>query len=864
MRRAITILAVAGMIAVAILLATRTNEVAERAAPASIRTAVDASRETDPQRESPPSNERQTAVQDDGADASSVASSGWRVRVFDSRTDAPIVGATVSVSDSHAMWSSLAEHGIGADTIEGLRLRRESAIQEKTGFDGSATFTNPPKQAAVEARSGTQWAFTVVNVVPDNRLVTMKLAPDRTLSVRVLDATGTPVGGVPIAVRRQVDARPTFTWKWTDTDPTTGDAVFQHFQRRVEQGDGWHVLFAFPTKEQCVVPVNALTPPDPPTMLVLPDTGRIRVRVHALDGPVRSLADIELHLEAFESSSGGPLIWPDGPWSKPHIDANGEALVSWIGVGLHVKADLVRDARIVVSRRFDGPARAGDEVVCELVEPVASPRIVTGRFVLRDGSAWPATTVNAFITLFPLPAQESQLRTVDVANDGRFRMTIPEARPVNGTRAIRLSAKHPAGTGEVIATVALDQDIPIEGLDIGDTLFDFGEFIVSGRVVDPSGAAIAGATFAVHTRITARGEELWPKIDCSGTSRTTENGNFALHLPSGEARPSEALRMTTTATGFVTESDREVRRGDRNVEVVLPHAGVLAGWVKLDPGLAHDDVLLYLSSGSRQVVLLQPDATFEAKGLSPGTYSLEISRRGVNGRFEKEPAMRIENLFVAAGETCRDPRIQGVSIASVMPTLRIRIVDRASTPLERAAVAIVGVPDARPTLSDISGVCLVRCAALPVDLDVSAYGFARQRLVKVSADREVMLEAGIPIRLRIDAKASGREPAYLLDVMLFNVGADGLRRGFAWGPEYAASGYPHFDEHGELTLRMPAEGLYECRFSVIVLSDNVGRSGLIELPTPPHITVTAGPSEQLFELSVPQAAVDAAVQRASH
>jgi len=50
-----------------------------------------------------------------------------------------------------------------------------------------------------------------------------------------------------------------------------------------------------------------------------------------MDGSVPDLAGIDLHLDAFERS-GTSRLWPDGPWARPHVDAQDEALVPWIGV----------------------------------------------------------------------------------------------------------------------------------------------------------------------------------------------------------------------------------------------------------------------------------------------------------------------------------------------------------------------------------------------------------------------------------------------------------------------------------------------------------------------------------------------------
>jgi hypothetical protein len=417
----------------------------------------------------------------------------------------------------------------------------------------------------------------------------------------------------------------------------------------------------------------------------------------------------------------------------------------------------------------------------------------------------------------------------------------------------------------VIAVVPLDRDVPPEGLDLGDVVLDFGELLVSGRVVDEAHRAIAGASSSVRTRAMASGEEVWPTVQTAGTVRTADDGAFALYLSPEASQPGEELRLETHAAGFVTDSKRDVRRGDGNVEVVLTRAGALAGWLVLDRGLAHDDVSLVLVGSTRQVVLPRADQTFEVPELSLGTYSLEVRRRGADGRFEREPAAVVDDLVVRAGETCRDPRIQGLRIESVFTTLRIRVRDRASTPLMGAAVSIVGLHDAQPTLSNIDGVCLVRCESLPVDLDVSAFGYARQRIASVDADREVVLDAGIPIRLRTSTKPSGGEPKYVLGVMLQFVDANGLTRGPAWGREYTAdytTDRTQFDEHGELALRMPAAGVYECDVRVSMLAGNMGRGASVALSPRPRITVLASRAEQLFELSIPEDAIRTAVESA--
>ena len=869
LRRSALILLVAGILGVLIFLATRTIESGARTiAPEPSAGMLETRSEQEAASAPAPPRDRTVALPIAGDAASERRDDvGWRVCVVDARTNAPVVGATVSVTDFNAIARELAELGIGFDTIDGLRLRRERAVEVQTGPDGCARFSAPPEHASVEARSGPDWAFTVVNQVPENRCVTLKLSPDRALVVRVVGAAGAPAGGVPVALRREVDARPTYSFKWTDTQSGSGLATFLHFQRRLEQGAGWHALLAFPVRDQALTPVDEHTPNDPPITLVLPDTGRVRVHVRAVDGGVPDLDGVDLHLDAFEGESGTSRLWPDGPWAHPHIDQQGEALVPWIGLGLRVKAALLRDRDEVVARSIAGPARVGEEVVCDLVWSSTSTRVVTGRFVFEDGRAWPAAKVSVFAALFPMPSPPPPSREIVVQSDGRFRMPVHEARPASGSRAFRFSASHPVSRGQVIAVVPLDLDVPPGGLDLGDIVLDFGELLVSGRVVDEAHRPVAGAISYVRERTMLSGEERWPRVQTAGTSRTADDGAFALYLSAGETQPSEELRLETHAVGFVADSMRDVRRGDRNVEIVMKTAGALAGWLLLDRGLAHDDVSLSLSGQTRQVVLLRADQTFEVLELSPGTYSLEVRRRGAIGRFEREPAALIENLIVRAGETCRDPRIQGLRIDNPLTTLRIRVLDRASTPLSGAAISIAGLADAQAAISKIDGVCLVRCEALPIDLDVSAFGYARQRIANVSADRDVVLDAGFPIRLRTSAKPSGGQPKYVLGVMLHTVDANGIARGLAWGPEYTANytnARTDFDEHGEIALRMPAAGVYECEVTVSVLAGNMGRGASVELSPRPRITVLASSKEQIFELSIPDDTVKAAVERALH
>jgi hypothetical protein len=795
---------------------------------------------------------------------------GWTVCVLDGDTGAPVADASVSVLDTTETFRATAARGIGFDTLAGLRLRRESAREARTDLDGCARFDAPPANASVEARHDVRWAFTVVNAPPPDGRVVLRLGFDRELCVRVVDETRAPVGGVPVAVRRATRPPPrvAYTYKWTDTDPCDGIATFLHFQRRLEQGADWQATFAFPLLDQPAIPVDARTPSEPPLELVLPATGRLLVRVRAPDGGVPGLDDVELRLEATDAASGTTAaapIWLDGPWSTPRLDAAGEALVPWLGLGLRVRAKLVRDDVTLAEATCFGPAAPREQAVCDVRWDTLAARFVTGRFVLSDGRAWPAATVLAEPRIIPLPpptAERPRERELTLDANGRFRLQVDVARPAGGSRSYRFSATHPDGAGTVGAVVPLDQELPPEGLELGDVLLDRGRLLAAGRVVDHEHRGIEGAVVGVRTRTVVEGQEFWPGVASCGTERTRDDGTFARYLELGEREPQDTLRLFASARGYVGEPAIDVRCGARDVEIVLARAGGLAGSLALGDGYATAGLALFLFGTSTRFVPLRDDATFEEPALEPGVYALEVRALDASRQATPKALARVDGLVVRAGETCRDSRIQGLRIESERTVLRIRVLDRASAPIARAAVSVVGATPPRDSLSGNDGLAFVECDALPVDLDVRAFGFARRRLDAVAADQDVVLEAGIPVRLHTSARTRGSEPNFTLRVELYSLEAGARGPQLAWGREVDLSNLA-FDERGELCLRLPAPGTYECGVFVTVFRpDRVGSGKPVALAPPLRLDVRASDLEQLFELPIRDDAVDAAVREA--
>ena len=782
----------------------------------------------------------------------------WCVQVLDEGGETPVVGAAVSVVDFPSLRRELELRGAGPDSVEGLRLRDVLALHESTGVDGCASFSIPPEFLMVEARFGSLWAFEIVRGMPPGNCLSLRLGADRSLSVKVIDGEGQAVGGIPVALRRFDPARDRSAWKWTDTAANSGIATFLHFQRRLEQGSGWHVTLAFPLRSQAVLPVDADTPPEPPLVLRLPETGRLRIVTRTPDGEPVRLSDTWLRVDAFEDPPGGERLWADGPWSSPDLDRHGEALVPWIGLGLHVQVSLMRSGVEVARCSLPGPSQADEEVLCALEW---RGRWVTGRFVLQGGEAWPAGVAQSYLSVIPSPEGHHGSHQLPIEEDGRFRLLIEVPRPPNGTRSLQFRAAHPDGSGDVLAWLPLQEEIPAGGLDLGDVLLDHGERIVSGRVVDRIGHPVPGAKFSLRSRATVRDGEMWPTIRMSGTQSTAADGEFTLYVPLGKTLPSYDLRLTTRAEGYVDDRQRGVRRGERDVEVVLSSAGTLAGSLVFDEGLGPDDVRVWIRGSERKFVPLRRDASFEVQALTPDTYSLEVVRRETRWQTESRPAALIEGLLVRAGETCRDPRIQNLFVDNPFQTLRIRVVDRSSTPLKGAVAGVQDGGTYRQTVSGADGVCHVRVENLPIDLRLAAFGYRTQKLLGVDSDREVLLEAGLPIRLRVRIVPSREELEFGLSAWLKVVDETGEVLGSAWGTENADADLG-LDEHGELAVRVPYVGTYQCGFHLSLIHEHIGRGAELEFADPPRITVLEQPDEQVFDLTIPLAVVEDAVRRA--
>lgn len=241
--------------------------------------------------------------------------------------------------------------------------------------------------------------------------------------------------------------------------------------------------------------------------------------------------------------------------------------------------------------------------------PLASgPATITGRLVFRDGK--PAERKAFKLAVFrPLGGGKTQ-DVLDLKTDagGRFTATVEPGRDI----LAELYAA--AGTGDAAAPFVLKTDVldAAHPLSYGDVRLAREALIVSGRVVDATGAGVADAAVAVRPA--------GADADALG-ARTDAEGRFTVRGPEDFDR-FEVFAETEESAG---RSGAELRRGAADVAVVLGTAGQVVGQVETKAAcvLPVVELALWTKAGAR-VASARPrrDGSFRFVHVAAGIYDV--------------------------------------------------------------------------------------------------------------------------------------------------------------------------------------------------------------------------------------------------
>lgn len=273
-------------------------------------------------------------------------------------------------------------------------------------------------------------------------------------------------------------------------------------------------------------------------------------------------------------------------------------------------------------------AKTGDTNV-RVVVP--SDAVITGKIAFSDGTS-PAT--------YTVATSQWGGGKPFTATDGSFRLE----RVAPGTRYVTVS-----GPGFARKTADGVEVAPGETKDVGTIVVDKGR-AVSGRVVDGSGLAVAGATVTAGPRLMGDGKSI-------GTGGGMGGGSARTATTGGDGRFTMAgfgvVPIMVVADGERGRSPIvEVPPGDRDVEltITLAPAGIVTGKVMAGGQPLPQAIVMAQSQGGFRgqfIVTAGQDGVFRFDRLAPDTYQLSALKPKGMGSIE----MTTKVVTVGAGQT---------------------------------------------------------------------------------------------------------------------------------------------------------------------------------------------------------------------
>lgn len=385
------------------------------------------------------------------------------------------------------------------------------------------------------------------------------------------------------------------------------------------------------------------------------------------------------------------------------------------------------------------------EVIDKEISAAALP-LVTGFVVDAEGRAVAGAEVRPLVDA---PTRIAMMRSVGSdgtwsAGDGRFAVrTLPPDVPVE--LEARKRGLPPASTEPLKLSAGQIRT----GLRI---VIEPG-YEVSGRVVDPEGNPIEGATVAAEESRSEGGRSILilgsESTEQDGV-RTDADGNFVLQIGEG--------RWDVSASG--SEWARAVRRGievDRpldGIELTLqPAVSVRGRVVRTESGgIAGANVTFMAREGGPRSTITAPDGSFEITGLTPGSSMLMIDKPDEMLREMRMVTAPAEDLLIEIpeGATLSGRVIDGETKAPVTSFTISVSADRSG-----GGMMIRTIPTPRNFQSDQGEFSLSNVTTDPAELIVQAPGYVEKRVRGVEAPAGETRE-GIEIAMSRGTAVTGR------------------------------------------------------------------------------------------------------------
>jgi len=679
-----------------------------------------------------PLDARAPSEGDEQAQLAAEREAGEELWVVAAETKAPLAGVRVSCLEfdlsQRARWFARPQD------LEGIRHVEREGVARTSGERGLARIPAPRERLLVLARS--EERFGMLWIEPETpRPWTLELALDGAWLARATDALGAPIQGLWIGLHG--GARRELMRARTDAQ---GLARFEHARYAMSRSDGEE--FELLPRALLAAPVRAtwsgLVPPAEPTELRLPRLGLVEV---ALRDPADEAWAPWDESAWVREAQAVPTAQPTHAQASVGLDTRGEdGLRTHAQHGLTVEACLSSMAiEEPITALGEHPVRAGEllriELVLGAVHPIARMRLVDAR-----GAPLP----NELVEVRRQIARGGQHSTsiARMSSDARAQLLVPLSPPSAGARRV-LSIALPRD--ERLQAVLEVPDEPLRGwIECGDVQLVQAPVLAAGRVVDSTGAPVAGARVDVQTATmrmaSSRADAAWNfAAGPSWSVQSDADGTFALHSFERPERVRAAAKSGGAYLALANWVEGEPGRSD--YELALPAATKVEGRVLLPEGLRADELQLVLkrAGGSGSGPRLAVDGSWSASGLEPGTWTIEA-----------RPSSAPEVLASVEVELVADQTVRAVDLdLREVRVLRIEIVDEGGEPID--AQGSYSAPRAKRAhdLYAARGRARIVTALARVDASFEAPGRLRATAIDVQDGARVELARGLPLRVRL-------------------------------------------------------------------------------------------------------------------
>ena len=611
--------------------------------------------------------------------------------------------------------------------------------------------------------------FGVAVVPPRNRVHTIVLQPDETLSLRTMTDAEHPAPGIPVAVLQRFGDEEART-PWRGTSGADGRVRLRHFQLvREQRAADAREAFAAVAQVPTATPVPFVGRPATADEVVVPvpPLGRIAVQVVDHRGnPVLSPGVVGLAGDRGPSTNPNARDFavPRGLLQQRRDKPLGSELVllpfSELRSDLRLWARFANDRRAAEVGPVRGPEQPGEQVTVSV--PLAPQQaLLAGRFVGPDGAPLAARELTLQAALWRTDRDVLATGVFALA-DGRFDLVLPQRTDAEQFQLeLRLDPGQlpPAAEGAPAPRLGARVRVPaIRGgqrLELGDIVLTELPPLVTGTVLDDAGQPVANADVQVQQQEPPQQgrdpRDGWRGLPLLRT-RSGDDGTFVVDgmLPPG------VLRVRADTDQHFADSVPLGSQG-QVVRIVIQRNGILRGRVLLPDWIGDGALSLQLrpcdetlrERETRTVALSRRGGgRFTVEPLRPGRFDALVLLRNV-----PEPVAVLPDVFVQAGE-CRDVRFRPLDLRSALYRYRLRAVDAAGQPLavDGPILARLVGNDGKAAESAFRwqrGNAELITASPSADLTFFGRGHRTTRLVLGPGEHDVLLATLLPVRIEL-------------------------------------------------------------------------------------------------------------------